>query len=198
MAHLWLRISVAAAAIVLIVGMLGAARQRVIQPSPFPSVAVVVAARDLPAFSAIQPSQLHVLYQGWSPALIGQAATPQRLIGHVLLNNVPAGQTVPTADIGPAMPPRSVALAVTLNPAESLAASIGPGDKVNVIPVCTGQPAQARGTLTALTVLASKGRPSSQGSLPASVTVVLAVPVDDAARDARTLLGCTVAISPHR
>ena len=53
MAHLWARISAVAAAFVLIAGVLGAARQRVIQPSPFPSVAVVVAARHLQAFSAI-------------------------------------------------------------------------------------------------------------------------------------------------
>jgi hypothetical protein len=72
MAHLWRRISVAAAAFVLMAGVLGAARQRVIQPSPFPSVAVVVAARHLQAFSAIRPAQLHVVHQGWSPALLGR------------------------------------------------------------------------------------------------------------------------------
>jgi hypothetical protein len=120
----------------------------VIQPSPFPSVAVVVAARHLQAFSAIRPAQLHVVHQGWSPALLGLAGTPGQLIGHVLLNDVPAGQTVPAADIGPAMPRRTVALAVTLKPAESLAASIGPGDTINVIPVCTDEdPPDDRGSL---------------------------------------------------
>jgi SAF domain len=98
MAHLWRRISVAAAAFVLMAGVLGAARQRVIQPSPFPSVAVVVAARHLQAFSAIRPAQLHVVHQGWSPALL--AGTLRQLIGHVLLNDVPAGQIVPAAGIG--------------------------------------------------------------------------------------------------
>lgn len=196
MAHLWRRISAAATAFALIVGVVSAARQRVIEPSPFPSITVVVAARHLQAFSPIGPAQLRAVQQGWSPTLLGLAETPKQLIGHVLLSDVPAGQAVPAAEIGPTMPQRTVALAVTLDPAESLAASIRPGDTINVIPACAGQPVQERGTLTALTVLAFESKPANQGHLPASITVVLAVPVDDAARAAKTLLGCTVAISP--
>jgi flagella basal body P-ring formation protein FlgA len=67
-----------------------------------PAIAVsqrlVVAARHIQAFSAIRPAQLHVVHQAGRQ--LCWAGTLRQLIGHVLLNDVPAGQTVPAADIG--------------------------------------------------------------------------------------------------
>lgn len=196
MAHLWLRIGAAAAAAAVIVGVLGAARARVIHPSPFPSVAVVVAASGLQAFSTIRPGQLRVVHQGWSPFLSGHATTMKQVIGHALLNDVPRGQAVPTGQIGPAMPPRTVAVAVPLSRAASLAAPVSPGDIVNATPVCQGRSRDHFTMLPAVRVLDTRAGPAASGTPPAPTTVVLAVPASIAPQVASALPGCTVALSP--
>ena len=74
MAHLWRRISAAATAFALIVGVVSAARQRVIEPSPFPSITVVVAARHLQAFLADRPGPVARRAAG----LVADSAWPGR------------------------------------------------------------------------------------------------------------------------
>lgn len=199
MAHLWRYVGVVAGAVAIITGVLGAARERVIQPSPFPGATVVVAASRLQAFSAVRMSQLRVTHQGWSPFLTGLAARPQQVAGHVLLGDVPAGQAVSAGQVGPALPPHTVAVGTTVSSAGSLGASVTPGDVVTVIPVCAVQPgarADLPAVLPAVTVLAVDGKPAHPSSPPESVTVVLAVPLGMAPRAARALLGCSAALSP--
>ena len=186
----------AAAAVAVIAGLVGAARERVISPSPFPSLTVVVAASRLQAFSAIQPAQLRIEHRGWSPFLSGPATTSKQVTGHALLTDVPAGQTVPVSQIGPVVPPQTVALSATLSPAESLAAQVGPGDLVDLTPVCSGQPRDSLIGLAAVKVLDVRDTSATPGSLPASMTVVLAIPASVAAQAARALLDCKVALTP--
>jgi len=196
MAHLWLRIGAAAAAVAVAAGVVGAARERIIHPSPFPSLAVVVAASRLRAFSTIRPSQLHVVHLGWSPFLSGLATTPKQVIGHALLSDVPTGQAVSASQVGPAVPPRTVALGATISPVANPAELVGPGDVVEVIPVCAGRPHDPPIGLSAVTVLDVRPGPATSGTPPESTTVVLAVPANVAPQAARALLGCMVALIP--
>ena len=71
---------------------------------------------------------------------------------------------------------------------------------MNITPVCAGRPRDGRAglppVLPAVTVLAVKGKAASPSAPPASVTVVLAVPLGMAPQAARALQGCSAALSP--
>jgi hypothetical protein len=196
MAHLWWRVYAAAAIIAAVASVVGAARERVISPSPFPDLTTVVAVGRLQAFSTIQPAQLRIEHQGWSPFVSGLAIRSQQVTGHALRSEVPAGQPIPVSQIGPVIPPGTVALSAALTPAESLAAQVSPGDVVDVTPVCVRQPGDWIAELPAVTVLDVRGGPVTSGALPASTTVVLAIPADVASQAAEVLLTCQVALTP--
>ena len=193
--HLWRWISVITLVALLLVSVIGAARERVLSPSPFPAVSVVTAVGPLPAFSAVRAEQLRVDHTGWSPFLSG-AASPSQVTGHVMLSEVAAGQPVPAGQIGPVIPAGTVAVSATLSPAESLAGQVHPGDQVDVIPVCSDRPAKTITALTKITVLDVEDKPAAARAPPASVTMILAVPASLAAQAARTLLTCQVSIRP--
>jgi hypothetical protein len=92
--------------------------------------------------------------------------------------------------------PCTVALSATLSPAESLAGQVSPGDMVNVTVACAGRPGDLVTGLSAVTVLDVRAAPATPGPLPASMTVVLAIPASVAAQAARALLGCGVELTP--
>jgi hypothetical protein len=190
MPHLWRGIIGLAAAIAVIAGLLGAARERVI-PVRLPGPAVVVAAKQLHAFSAIRPAQLKIQNRGWTPFMPGLATTKHQVTGHVLLSDVPAGQPVQVSQIGPVIPPGTVALSAVLSPAESPAAHLSPGDRVNVTPACKGHSG-----LSGVKVLDVREKTAASGAPPQSMTVVLAVPANVAEQTASTLLSCKVAFTP--
>jgi hypothetical protein len=196
MVHLWWRIGAAAVVVAVIAGLVGAARERSVIPSPFPSLAVVVTTGRIQAFSAIKPTQLRIEHRGWSPSLSGLATTSKQVIGHVLTTDVSAGQPVQVRQIGPVVPQHTVPLGATLSPAESLVEQVRPGDLVHVTPVCSGESRDSLARMAAVTILDVRDTSAISGSLPARVTVVLAIPACFAAQAARALLTCQVALTP--
>ena len=91
-----------------------------------PGATVVVAASRRQAFSTVRAGRCHVAHPGWSPFRSGLATTPQQVTGHVLLSEIPGRAGGASRQLGPFLPPGTVAVGATVSPAGSLGTSIGP------------------------------------------------------------------------
>lgn len=126
----------------LLVGVAALLALQQLRPPPPPTVPVVVADRELPAGTVLQPSDL-ALRQVPAEAVAPSAlADPDRAVGRTLAGPVPRGEPLSTARLrGPELlagqPEGTVALPVRVADAGA-AALLAPGDHIDLLAALPG------------------------------------------------------------